>query len=310
VGRRRAGLIGIVAALATLAACAPSGGTHGDGAWTWTETRVNGFWRSQGLATDPQPAPGRADDTWYTSQFSLERADADGTGQGLVGSLPLDVLAIWKNSHTGDPDAHGGRVILPWENKQLGPSNPPTKSFGVYDETTLELIGWSKHVLVPGETNDNPWVTISPDGAWMLSGRYAPMPELEVFPVPVAPFADIPRSATIPLDRPAYEVQGCDFVHATQLVCASNNEETGKQVFLLDLDAPVGGGASSATLTYVGAAPQLPPLLGESVEFCEDSGEIEGVDAAPVPGGGVLVRLLVIDRCFLVVHEYQHLIQP
>ena len=288
------------------AACAPAGGPQGPGPWTWTETRLDLPERSQGLATDPTlPVPG---DTWYSSQFTLERATTDGSSLGLTISLPLDAIVQWKFSHTGDIDAFGGNVIVPWENKQLGPSDPPAKAWGVYDGRSLELRGWAKHVLVAGETNDNPWVAISPDGKWIVSGKYAPLERLEVFPVPTAPFADLPLSSVVPLDIPGYDIQGCDFASSTQLVCASNDEASGKQVFTLDLDAPIGAGASQATLTYRGSLPQAPPLLGASAG-CPMSGEVEGIDAQAVPGRGTVVRVLVIDKCVLVVHEYEHLIQ-
>ena len=296
-------------AASVAAGCAPASGPQGPGPWTWTELRVEGPQRSQGLATDPsRPAPS---DTWYTSQFTLERAASDGTELNLIGSLPADVLLTWKNSHTGDPDADGGRVVVPWENKQLGPSDPPTKSFGVYDARSLELQGWAKHILGPGETNDNPWVAITPDGKWMVTGRYTPLAQLEVYPVPTAPYADLPLVATIPLDTPPSAVQGCDFASDRQLVCASNDEGTGKQVFTLALDAPLGSagtGATTARISYEGAAPQAYPLLGSGSTSCADVGEVEGIDAQHVAGRGTVVRLLVVDRCYIVIHEYEHVI--
>ncbi|MFN8050998.1 MAG: hypothetical protein U0Q22_06160 [Acidimicrobiales bacterium] len=307
---RRAGWATVMAVVLAVvaAACTPGTGTLGSGPWQWTEVRVNAFVRSQGLATDATPLPGQSGDSWYTSQFTLEHAGPDGGSLGITGSLPLDVLAIWKNSHTGDPDADGGRVVVPWENKQLGPSDPPTKSFGVYEPTSLQLLGWSKHVLGAGETNDNPWVAIAPGGSLMVTGTYSPLGHLEVYPVPAPPYADLPLVDTIPLDQPGYEVQGCDFVTATRLACASNDEATGKQLFLLDLDGPVGQAGNHAHLTYEGPIPQAAPLLGDGVSFCGDSGEVEGIDAQHVAGVGTVVRVLVVDRCLLVVHEYSHVI--
>lgn len=301
-------VVALAAWVVAAAGCVPSGTTYGSGDdWRWTEVAVSGPQRSQGLATDDAPTAGTVGDTWYTSQFSLERADPTGATVGLTGSLPLDVLIEWKNSHTGDPDAHGGRVIVPWENKQLGPSSPPTKSFGVYDGESLDLLGWSKHVLGPGETNDNPWVTISPDGRWVLTGRYTPLEHLEVYPVPGTDGADVPLVATVPLDHPPSAVQGCDFVDERRLVCASNDAATGRQVFLVDLDAPIGDGATTGAVTYVGPAPQAPPLTGDGAG-CDDVGEVEGIDAQRGADGSTVVRVLVVDRCKLVVHEYEHVL--
>ena len=303
--RRRAMAVAVGAVIAAVAACAPASGPLGNGPWTWRELRVELPERSQGLATDD--ASGSAD-TWYSSQFTLERAAGDGSSLGVTWSLPLDVLLVGKYSHTGDIDVHDGKLVVPWENKQLGPSDPPAKAFGVYDAASLELRGWARHVLVPGESADNPWVTVSPDGRWLVSGPYAPLDRLQVFPMPDAQFADLPLSSEIPLDVAAHDVQGCDFATTTQLVCASNDGTTAKQIFTLDLDAPVGEGASRATLTYRGSAPQAPPLLGEAVG-CPTSGEVEGIDAQHDPERGTVVRILVVDRCLLVVHEYEHVIE-
>ena len=276
--------------------------------WSWTPTGVWGFWRSQGLASDPTQAPATSD-RWYTSTFTLERSATDGSGRGLIWSLPLDVVVVGKHSHTGDPDAFGGRVVVPWENKQLGPSNPPSKAWGVYDGASMQLLGWSKHVLVPGETADNPWVTISPDGAWMVSGPYAPLDRLEVFATARPGWADIALSSTIAIDRPPSNVQGCDMVTSRLLVCASDHGPTGKQIFTIELDAPIGAGAATGRVTQLGSAPQAPPLFGFPNSFCSDSGEVEGIDAQPQGVGDTLVRLLVIDRCSLIVHEYSHVIR-
>ncbi len=298
------------------AACAPTtttstGETLGPGPWKWREILPTaGPTRSQGVATDP--ADGANGDVWYSSQFTIEKATSTGASLGVEGSLPPDVVAELKVSHTGDLDVNDGTLVVPWENLELGPSNPPAKAWGVYDASTLQLEGWARHVLVPGETADNPWVTISPDGRWIVSGPYQPLDRLEVFPMPAPPYADEPLVATIPLDQPGEAVQGCDFVNDTELVCASNDDGTGKQVFTLDLNAPLGPdgtGATSAHLTYEGAAPQAAPSLAAPLDsVCKSSGEVEGIDAHHVAGIGTIVRLLVIDRCVVTVHLYEHVI--
>src|SRR5689334_16882269 len=102
ITRRRIGVVAAGAILTLAAACTPAPGPQGSGPWTWTEIRVGAPERTQGLATDPDgPVPG---DTWYSSQFTIERAAPDGTPLGLTWALPLDVLLQWKSSHTGDID--------------------------------------------------------------------------------------------------------------------------------------------------------------------------------------------------------------
>ena len=60
--------------------------------------------------------------------------------------------------------------------------------------------------------------------------------------------------------------------------------------------------------TYEGSAPQAQPLLGPASTSCAATGEVEGIDAQRVPGRGTVVRLLVVDRCLVVVHEYEHVV--
>jgi hypothetical protein len=307
--RRAVVALAAVSTASVLVACTPGSGAEalGPGPWKWREVRTEAVTRSQGLATDP--VDGAAADTWYTSQFTIERTTADGSSLGVNGSLPPSLIASGKYSHSGDPDVLDGRLVVPYENKQFGPSDPPAKAWGVFDADSLQLLGTSRHVLDPGETSDDPWVTISPDGRWIVSGNYSPLGRLEVFPVPAAPYADLPLASTVPVDDPPSSVQGCDFVDDTELVCASNDEASGQQVFTLSLDAPIGGGATEASITYRGPAPQAAPLLPSPVgDACLETGEVEGVDAHRVAGLGTVVRVLVVDRCLLVVHEYSHVI--
>ena len=103
------------------------------------------------------------------------------------------------------------------------------------------VLGWSKHVLGPGEVNDNPWVTVSPDGRWMVTGNYDPLEHLEVYPVPDASFGDVPLAATVPLDHPPDEVQGCDFVGRDRAhLPRRTTRRPASRSSLIDLDAPLG----------------------------------------------------------------------
>jgi hypothetical protein len=89
------------------------------------------------------------------------------------------------------------------------------------------------------------------------------------------PAANLPYTSAIRFDRPARDIQGCDFVTDTQLLCSSDDPAgdlfgVTKPLLQLDLSAPVGSADVSATVTALG---QLPLESGCAGEF-----ESEGID--------------------------------
>lgn len=192
-----AGLAGPAAAAGTLA--------ESSAADTWTEVgsdRADPLTESQGLASVEVPAgsPNR-----YTG----------------IGTIPLNLSTRGWN-HVGDPDAsYDGHYIEPYQR-----DDGNTKMFRVQepDGSWAEYV----HTLSPGEARNNSWSAVSPDGRWMLSGEWGTMDRLLVFPTPgvnpaTSPSANLPQAATVRLDHAVRDVQGCDFLDATTLLCSSDD---------------------------------------------------------------------------------------
>ncbi|MDT0269808.1 hypothetical protein RM844_26335 [Streptomyces sp. DSM 44915] len=258
-----AGLSALVAAT-TLTAAPPAAGSPRAAtppaatADTWTEVgsdRADPLTESQGLASIEVPANSA---NRYTG----------------IGTIPVEVRARGWN-HVGDPDAsYDGHYIEPYQ-RDSGDS----KMFRVQAPNGE----WAEytHALGPDEALNNSWVAISPDGQWMLSGEYGTMNRLLVFPTPgvnpaTAPDADLPQVATVRLDRPVRDVQGCDFADATTLLCSSDDPEGAlfgitKPLLRIDLSAPPSGAEDvSGAVT---ALRQLPLRSGCAGEF-----EAQGID--------------------------------
>ncbi|SOD62983.1 hypothetical protein SAMN06297387_108146 [Streptomyces zhaozhouensis] len=233
-------------------------------------------------AADPAPAA----DTW--SEVGSDRADPLTESQGLasvevpansanrytgIGTIPFDVRTRGWN-HVGDPDAsYDGHYIEPYQR-----DDGDTKMYRVQDPSG----DWAEYVhrLGPDEVLNNSWVAISPDGRWMLSGEWGTMDRFLVFPTPgvhpdTSPSEDLPQVATVHLDRPVRDVQGCDFRDATTLLCSSDDPEgslfgTTKPLLQVDLAAALDGGDVDGNVT---ALRQLPLRSA-----CSGAYEAQGVD--------------------------------
>lgn len=82
-------------------------------------------------------------------------------------------------------------------------------------------------------------------------------------------------ASAVRLDRPVRDLQGCDFVTATRLLCSSDDPDgtlfgMTKPLLRVDLAAPVGGSDVVGAVTALG---QLPLESGCGGEF-----EAEGID--------------------------------
>jgi hypothetical protein len=168
-----------------------------------------------------------ATDNWVTA--GSDRADPLTESQGLasvevpagspnrytgIGTIPADVSFRGWN-HIGDPDALNGYYIEPYQR-----DSGAAKLFRVQapDGTWAEYT----HALASGEAINNSFVTISPDGAWMVAGEYGTMDRLLVYPAPglnagTSPARDLPLAFTIRLNAVA---SGCT-VDARRLLCSS-----------------------------------------------------------------------------------------
>jgi hypothetical protein len=188
-----------------------------------------------------------------------------------IGTIPSSVSSRGWN-HVGDPGAGHGYYVEPYQRDDRG-----AKLFRVEapDGTWTEY----QHVLESWEANNNSFAAVSPDGQWMVAGEWGTMSRLLVHPMPgiafTNPAANLPYASAIRLDRPVRDVQGCDFVTATQLLCSSDDPEGSlfgvtKPLLQVDLATPVGSSDVVGRVTSLG---QLPLQSG-----CSGSFEVEGID--------------------------------
>ncbi|MDG9718048.1 hypothetical protein [Streptomyces sp. DH24] len=253
--------------------------------------------------------PASAADVW--NEVGSDRADPLTESQGLtsvevpanspnrytgIGTIPVGVSGRGWN-HVGDPDAsYDGHYIEPYQRDSGG-----AKMFRVQAPDG----GWAEyvHALGPGEAMNNSWVAISPDGQYMLSGEWGTMNRLLVFPTPgvnrtTSPSANLPQAATVHLDHAVRDVQGCDFVTATRLLCSSDDPEGalfGMTKPLLQIDLSAAPNGTSDVSGHVTALRQLP--LRSS---CSGSFETEGIDYDRRTG---TLRVIVVSPGFCVITD-------
>ncbi|MET7480630.1 hypothetical protein ABZT17_40720 [Streptomyces sp. NPDC005648] len=270
----------LTAALALATAAVLAAAPPASAAGTWTELgsdRADPLTESQGLTSVEVPA---GSPNHYTG----------------IGTIPLSVSSRGWN-HVGDPDASAtGYVVEPYQ-----ADSGTAKMYRVEapDGTWSEYT----HQLGSGEALNNSWVAISPDGQWMLSGEYGTMSRFLVFPTPrvnaaTSPSSNLPQVATVDLDHAVRDVQGCDFVTATQLLCSSDDPAgtlfgVTKPLLQVDLSAAVNG--TSDVTGHVTALQQLP--LRSS---CSGTFEVEGIDYDRRDG---TLRVIVVSPGFCVLTD-------
>ena len=198
-----------------------------------------------------------------------------------VGSIPLsEAVQGW--THIGDPDSASGYVIDAYQ----GPSSGNRKMFLL--TTPAKKTYQYVHTLVAGELYNNSFDAISPDTKWMVAGEWdTETMHLQVYPTPYFNSATSPAggalnlSGSINLSTPVADIQGCDFVTATKLICASD-DDTGAifantfPLLQITLPAPLSGGSVTGTVTDLGSIPQS--------SICSGTFEPEGVDYDPASG--------------------------
>ncbi|MFG2364945.1 hypothetical protein ACGFY3_25400 [Streptomyces mirabilis] len=253
--------------------------------------------------------PAAAADTW--TEVGSDRADPLTESQGLtsvevpagspnhytgIGTIPVGVSVRGWN-HVGDPDAsYNGYYVEPYQ-----ADSGSAKMYRVQAPGGA----WSEyvHALSPGEALNNSFDTISPDGQWMVSGEWGTMTRLLVFPTPgvnpsTSPSANLPQASTINLDHAVRDVQGCDFVTATQLLCSSDDPAGtlfGITKPLLQIDLPAAPSGSGDVTGHVTALRQLP--LRSS---CSGTFEAEGIDYDRRTG---TLRVIVVSPGFCVLTD-------
>ncbi|WP_406418783.1 hypothetical protein [Streptomyces sp. NBC_01614] len=252
--------------------------------------------------------PAQAADTW--TEVGSDRADPLTESQGLtsvevpansanrytgIGTIPASVSSRGWN-HVGDPDAsYNGYYIEPYQ-----ADSGSAKMFRVQAPNGT----WSEyvHALGSGEALNNSFVAITPGGQWMVSGEWGTMTRLLVHPTPgvnsgTSPSANLPWTSSIRLDHAVRDIQGCDFLSATALLCASDDPAGtlfGMTKPLLQIDLSAEPGSSDVT-GHVTALRQLPLRSSCSGEF-----ETEGIDYDRRSG---TLRVIVISPGFCVLTD-------
>ncbi|WP_328607961.1 hypothetical protein OG943_02170 [Amycolatopsis sp. NBC_00345] len=244
---------GIVLALVVLLAAVVPGMADAVTGWTTVGSdNARPLDESQGLATIVRPSG-------TTIRY---------TG---ISTVPADLAAQgW--SHVGDPGSAQGWYVEPYQRDDRG-----AKLFRVQapDGTWTDY----KHNLESWEANNNSFAAVSPDARWMVAGEYGTMDRLLVHPMPGVAFTDpgqnLPYASAIRLDHQVRDVQGCDFVSDTRLMCSSDDPDgslfgTTKPLLQVDLAGPLSGSDVAGHVTSLG---QLPLESG-----CSGNFEAEGID--------------------------------
>ncbi|GLX47211.1 hypothetical protein Shyhy01_01610 [Streptomyces hygroscopicus subsp. hygroscopicus] len=229
-------------------------------------------------ASAAEPARWTAAGTSYTDtlgggQGLASRADGSLLHRGLL-DIPLD-LRIRGWNHVGDPDVARGYVFDAYQ----GADTATSKMYAVttpggkrYDYV---------HPLDPGEKVNNSFAAVSPDGQWLVSGEWEVQDRLQVFPAPLLNPATprtggaLAQAGQISLDRPVRDIQGCDFVTATRLLCASDDGSGGlfpqsRPLLQVDLPHPLDGEPVTGRVSSLFGLPQR--------SVCKGTFEAEGVD--------------------------------
>jgi hypothetical protein len=247
---------------------------------------------------------GSYDRSSLTASEGLATVDPPGGTSTLVyrgiSSVPAD-LAAGGWGHIGDPDSADGTVVDAYQ----GPSSGHTKLFLV--TTPSGATARYVHTLVPGEEYNNSFDAISPDTRWMVAGEWDTMHHLQIYPTPglnraTSPARDLPLAGTIRLDHAVRYVQGCDFVTATELICASD-DSTGELFAnpkpLLEVVLPhrLDGTTLTGHVVDLGSIPE--------VSTCTGSFEAEG-DDYDVATRTLRVAIIQPGSCILhtTVYEY------
>ncbi len=221
------------------------------------------------------------------------RADGSLLYRGLA-SIPLD-LRIQGWNHVGDPDIARGYTFDAYQ----GGSNATSKMFAVttpggqrYEYT---------HPLDAGEMLNNSFAAVSPDAQWLVSGEWGDERRLQVFPAPLLNSStpptggSLPQAGQISLDRTLNDIQGCDFVSGTRLLCSS--DDPAKDVFQVDLPHTLDGTATTGHVTTLFQLPQR--------SICKGTFETEGIDYDP---NARVLRVEIISPgvCEIATRVYEY----
>ncbi|QKW30259.1 hypothetical protein HUT11_32190 [Streptomyces seoulensis] len=212
-------------------------------------------------------------DSLSGSQGLASRADGSLLHRGLA-SIPLD-LRIKGWNHVGDPDVARDHVFDAYQ----GADDATSKMFAVTTPAgkRYEYV----HRLDAGEKVNNSFAAVSPDAQWLVSGEWGDQDRLQVFPAPLlnpatpATGGALAQAPQITLDKPVRDIQGCDFVNDTRLLCASDDGSKSlfpedRPLLQVDLAHRLDGSPVTGHVTSLFALPRR--------SVCTGTFEAEGVD--------------------------------
>jgi hypothetical protein len=198
-------------------------------------------------------------------------------------TIPANIVAEgW--GHIGDPDSVNGFILDPYQ--QVIPA--PTKKMFLVTTPDGQQFEYT-HQMADDElaVNAAAFDTIAPGGQWMVSTELQPVTRLLVFPTPLLnpstprTGGNLPVASRILLNHLVRNLQGCDFVTATRLICASDDSNndiypTSKPLLQIDLKHPLNGTDVTAKVTSLGQIPLASTCVGTYT--------VEGVDYDTVTG--------------------------
>jgi hypothetical protein len=222
--------------------------------------------------------------------------------RGLL-SVPKSLAAEgW--THIGDPDSVDDFVIDAYQ----GPSSRPSKMFLVTRPSgaTVQYV----HKLVRGELYNNSFDTIAPGVQWMVAGEWGTMTHLQIYPTPLlnrqtsSHGGSLHLAGYIKLNHKVYDIQGCDFVTGTTLICVSDDDRrklfaNQKPLLEIELTHALNGRNVAGRVVDLGSIPQK--------GMCTGTFEAEGIDY-DVATGILRVEIVPPGSCIIhtTVYEYAH----
>jgi hypothetical protein len=261
---------------AVVAPAAVAGDNHHDAWRVVDKTTVSAAVGGEGVAT--VRLPGQPAQLRYTAGNTIP-ANLKAEGWG----------------HIGDPDSLHGYIFDPYQQttatitqKMMLVTTPDGQSY----EYTHTLAG---DEIVP---NANAYTAVTPDGQWLVSSELAQVDRLLVFPAPIlnkavpAGGGNLPLAAKVLLDKPVRNLQGCDFVTSTRLICASDDSNndiypTSKPMLQIDLQQPLRGHDVRAHVTSLGQLPLSSTCVGaytaEGVDYDVATGDLRVEVVPPSP---------------------------
>jgi hypothetical protein len=283
--RLRSGALAIAAAAALTGFAAPSALA----APSIPAFQING-WHVIGQTSEPDAIAGEGVATVRAPGKPMWIDYTDGA------TIPASIINQgW--GHIGDPDSWRGYIVDPYQ--QPASVTPVTKK--MFMVTTPSGAQYEYvHQLSDDEIGPNAaaFDTVTPDGQWMVSAELAPVTRLLVFPTPLinkqtAPTGgDINVASRILLNHMVRNLQGCDFVNATRLICASDDSNndiypTSKPLLQIDLKHPLNGKDVTAKVTSLGQIPLASACTGtytvEGVDYDTVTGDLRVEVDAPSP---------------------------